>query len=316
MRTGKLFGVFLLILAIAGLQPAASYAAERAVVTKTYEMNAAADLIAFRLEGYDGEFSSTLTLPDGHVIKTARSNKINDAGKAVWTNEYTVKPAPKGKYTFTIDAPKRAYYNLQATVPLFSDVSSHWAEPAINDFVRRGIVAGYGDGRFGPNDLVSGEAFVKMVALALTEEQPNGKRQWLKTFRWKVKDEELGRALGLQEYSFVADKGEPWAKTYLAAAGDLGLTGSWTEEELAGPFKRKDVALMAATVVGLTKPAAPEPAVFQDIGHLPDQYRKAIDLVCNYGLLSGYPDGLFKPENHVTRAEAVKALSRLVDFLK
>ncbi|CAM4046522.1 S-layer homology domain-containing protein [Paenibacillus alkaliterrae] len=285
-------------------------------VIKNYELTEEEEFVEFILEGYDGAYTSSMTMPNGRVITMTKSTKINDSTKPYWTNAYSVKSAPKGKYTFKINAPKQAYYNLKVNVPLFSDIPNHWAQNSINTFVEKGIISGYGDGRFGPNDLVTGEALIKMAVLGLTEEQPNGKRQWMKTFRWKVANEEKSRELGFLEYSFIADKSVPWAKPYLTAAGDLGITTNWKDEGFAIPFKRKDVALLVANVMNMVKVSSLKPSMFQDTKSLPDQYQEAIDLVSNYSVFSGYPDGTFKPENQVSRAEAVIVLSRLIEFLK
>ena len=309
-------GLMSILLLISGLLPAYASAAETVVVTKTYELTEAADYIEFTLDGYDGAFTSTMTMPNGRVAKMTKSTKIEDKEKPFWVNAYSVESAPKGTYTFKINAPKAAYYNLRVNIPLFKDIPNHWAQAAINAFVEKGIVAGYGDGRFGPDDSVTGEALVKMAVLTLTEDMPNGKRQWTKAFRWKVKDEAVSKEMGFQEFVFTAQKGEPWSKPYLAAAATIKMTANWQDKQLAGPFKRKDVALLLANVITMVQPADPKASTYQDTKNLPENYRKAIDLVSSFSIFSGYPDGSFKPESTVTRAEAVAVLSRLNDFMK
>ncbi|MDQ0060440.1 S-layer homology domain-containing protein [Paenibacillus harenae] len=292
-------------------------AAEKVVITKTYELLEEAAYISYELEGYDGSFGSSMRMPDGRVVSSAISTKKTDsAGVAYWTNAYSVKSAPKGKYVFTIHAPKQSYYNLKIDLPLFSDVSVHWARAAIEAFVERGILSGYGNGRFGPNDAVTGEAFVKMAVLSLTEELPNGNRQWQISFRWRVTDEEVSKELSFLEYSFGAGDGAVhWSQPYIKAANDLGVISNWTEKDFALPFKRKDVALLAANIMRMVK-AEDKPSSFTDVKRLSVEYQNAIGLVSNYSIFNGYPDGTFKPDNPVTRAEAVAILTRLTEFLK
>jgi hypothetical protein len=290
-------------------------AAEEVVITKTYELREDAAYISFELVGDDGSFASIMTMPNGKAIGSAKSTKKTDAtGKASWSNAYAVKSAPKGKYVFTIQAPKMSYYNLLIDLPLFSDTSNHWARAAIDAFVEKGIVSGYGNGLFGPNDPVTGEAILKMLVLSLTEEMPNGQRQWLKTFRWRVTDQELSKELGFSEYRFTSVGSEHWAKPYIAAANDLGIVASWKDSDFTGPFKRKDVALLVANVIRMVN-EEDKSSSFTDVQQLSMDDQKAIGLVSNYSIFNGYPDRSFKPENQVTRAEAVSVLSRLADFL-
>jgi hypothetical protein len=321
MRTLKWIGLSLfwmmsILPSAAAASASASTASDTAILTKTYDLPQAADYIEFLVEGYDGEFTSTLTMPNGRTVNMTTASKIDDPVKPYWSNTYAIHAAPKGKYSLKINAPKQAYYNFRVYIPLFSDIPNHWAEDAIHSFVQQGIAAGYGDGRFGPDDSVTGEAILKMLVLGLTEEQPNGKRQWMKTFRWKIADEDKSGELGKLEYSFVEDKFVPWAAPYATAAVDLGVTDEWSGKELKSPFKRKDVALLAANVMYMVKVSVPGPSAFQDTVGLPEHYRAAIDLVSSYSIFTGYPDGTFKPDNQVTRAEAVKVLSRLFEFLK
>ncbi len=50
---------------------------------------------------------------------------------------------------------------------VFTDVADHWANGAIALAAQQGIVNGYGDGRFGPEDPVKYEEAIKMVVAAL-----------------------------------------------------------------------------------------------------------------------------------------------------
>src|SRR5690606_1717795 len=117
-------------------------------------------------------------------------------------------------------------------------------------FVRRGIVNGYGNGTFRPDDGVTGEALVKMLVLAMTEEQPNGKRQWKREFRWRVLNEEIALEMGLKDYDFAAVSGKEWSKPFMAAASELGLMSG--QVDYGKPFSRQDAALMMASVMELT----------------------------------------------------------------
>ena len=72
-----------------------------------------------------------------------------------------------------------------------------------------------------------------------------------------------------------------------------------------------DGAVMSFATTGTTTPTTPATPTFSDV---PSTYwaYAAISSLCSQGIVSGYPDGTFKPENPITRAEfatmLVKAL--------
>ena len=55
----------------------------------------------------------------------------------------------------------------------FQDVpANHWAAPYIGFAQQRGVILGYGNGRFGPGDTLSYEQFIKMLVCAYGLEAP------------------------------------------------------------------------------------------------------------------------------------------------
>ena len=57
---------------------------------------------------------------------------------------------------------------LSKSPSTFTDVpNDHWANPFIQYCYREGIILGYGDGRFGPNDPVTGTQMAKMLLMAM-----------------------------------------------------------------------------------------------------------------------------------------------------
>lgn len=60
------------------------------------------------------------------------------------------------------------YYGISSDKTPFDDVdSNHWAADYINAAANLGIICGYGDGRFGPEDTVTYEQAIKMIVYAL-----------------------------------------------------------------------------------------------------------------------------------------------------
>ena len=61
-----------------------------------------------------------------------------------------------------------AAQSLKATTNLFKDVSAgNWAAPYISYCAQMGIIAGYGNGNFGPTDALTGYQFAKMLLCAV-----------------------------------------------------------------------------------------------------------------------------------------------------
>jgi|GEM_PF-3230634 S-layer homology domain. len=317
-RNGIIGIVSLLLLAHMALAAAgeAKEAGDQAVVLKSYELKENADYVEFAIEGYGEPFQTVMTLPGGSQAKAGRSQKQACPSGTCFRQYFVVKPAPKGVYAFEIKASKPAYFNLLVDIPPFADIANHWAKDAITDMAKQGIVSGYGNGKFGPGDPVTGEALIKMLAMALTEELPNGKRQWTNAFRWKMLDDNLGRELSWKEYDFASPAGQSWSAPYLAAANDLGIASHWNQADWGKSFKRKDVALLAAELLRLVSDDQPKESNYADTAGLEGKYRAAINLVSDNSIFGGYPDGTFKPETAVTRAEAVKVLSRLTAMIK
>jgi hypothetical protein len=66
--------------------------------------------------------------------------------------------------------------------PSFSDIKNHWAEASINTMSERGVVTGFPDGTFRPNDRVTIEQFAVMMVRSLWEKGADGKLQWNATY--------------------------------------------------------------------------------------------------------------------------------------
>lgn len=95
----------------------------------------------------------------------------------------------------------------------FSDVSpSHWAFKYISAAVKEGFISGYGNGRFGPDEMVTYEQFISMLI----------------------------RAWG---YGDPAKLEGGYPNGYLAVANKLGIIDSDTKETKAG-ITRSNVAMI------------------------------------------------------------------------
>ena len=179
--------------------------------------------------------------------------------------------------------------------PAFADLQGHWAAGSVAEATALGLISGYPDGRFRPDQPVTRAEFVKLV----------------------VQGRRLTPAPGTGGFADVA---EHWLVQdgYLQAATDAGLVvptdfGDPPRLEPDRPITRQEVAVIAARF--LHKQAA---AMVLRGAPLP--YVEAIDgwasgalaVATSAGILQGYPDGAFGPGLPLTRAEAAAVAVRLV----
>ncbi|MFA6212911.1 MAG: S-layer homology domain-containing protein [Candidatus Obscuribacterales bacterium] len=100
-----------------------------------------------------------------------------------------------------------------------------------------------------------------------------------------------------------------WAESYVGQLTQRGIIGGFPD----GSFKPDDgitrAQFAAIAVKALNLPAASGPASFADVSA---SYwaNKAIAAVSQAGLVTGFPDGTFKPEDKITRAQALVILAK------
>ncbi len=172
----------------------------------------------------------------------------------------------------------------------YSDLkSTNWAYGAVSTMSEKGIVKGYQDGSFKPANTVTYGEFIKMALIAATRE-------------------DIGNST----------EGN-WAKGYYDKALELKYFGSTDikADQLDRRIPRSDMALIISSILGDTK-----------IGNY-DELEKSLkdvnaatkydyDIIKAYaaGIITGYEDSTFRPENTLTRAESATVIYRLIDESK
>lgn len=180
----------------------------------------------------------------------------------------------------------------------FKDMAGHWAEATVVKLAGMGVISGYEDGTFRPdNTITRAEAASILVrALKLPEASEN-------------------------ELAFADKDAIPaWAKKSVAQAAKAGLLKGYPAD--GGFVFRAQNALTRAELAAIMSRAAaqkglpqtqPAPA-FKD--QLPDWAKEAVALAARTGLVGGYPDGTFRPDKPVTRAEAASMVLRLLEKIE
>ena len=178
----------------------------------------------------------------------------------------------------------------------FSDVPrDHWAAAEIGAFAERGVVNGKPDGTFAPEEKVTREQAVKLMAL---------------TFPEKVQPDFAAPA-----YSDVDNA--RWSAPLIARwGGALPGSGSGTFAP-ERPATREEMAVALARVLGLTaEDRNYAKKTFADGASIASSHLELVSAAVEAGLVTGLPDGSFGPGKSISRAETVVLLDRAVKFME
>lgn len=208
---------------------------------------------------------------------------------------------------------------VEAKVEL-TDIDGHWAEEDIKKLVGLGIINGYEDGTFRPNNPVTVAEFIKLVLFAYSEENYWNEREW--------KPEIVNQAQGnyqmkLNTTFFNGLPGQTyWAEPYIRTAINLELIperNQWERNYNVG-IKRSELALVAHNLLKFTEDANHHSYLelvrhhIKDYDRIPVEAEKAavLDLYVK-GLMQGYDTGYFGVDRVVTRAESLAIINRMLD---
>ncbi len=180
------------------------------------------------------------------------------------------------------------YVALAATTQ-FTDVgASYWAAPDIDTLVAAGVATGYPDGTFDPSGALTRAEFVKMLALTLR----------------------LPTATAGPDFADVPTSS--WFAPFVAEAATAGLVKGVTATEFDpnAPLTRQDAAVTIARALQLTGGAA---LTFADAGQVASWAQSGVRAAVAAGYLAGFPDGMLRPLQPITRAQAAKVLAAVID---
>ena len=177
---------------------------------------------------------------------------------------------------------------VSAAAPSFSDIGGHWAQEAILRWSEIGVLSGYPDGTFRPNNTVTrGELATIINNLMHFPEAPDDIDIFSDlTDKWYAPNV---NALALQG-AYLVTHGE--------AKGDAALT-------------REEAAVMIYNAFPVSYPRYPD--TFSDSDLINPDYVEKVNTMLNTGFLSGFPDGTFRPNEPITRAQVMTILNNMID---
>jgi hypothetical protein len=163
-----------------------------------------------------------------------------------------------------------------------NDIADHWAKANIDELVAMGAISGYPDGSFGPDKGISRAEFAVVLVKAYKLDAADGK--------------------------VFADTAEHWAKDAIAAANASGIINGY-DETTFGPddaITREQMAVMIAKAAKLE--AGTGEVEFADLDQVSEWASSAVAAANQNQLISGYPDGTFRPDQGASRAEAMTVI--------
>ena len=180
--------------------------------------------------------------------------------------------------------------------PAFTDTAGYWGANYVEFLYTSGVTTGYPDGTFRPDENITRAQFAVM----------------------------LYRYLGLEESSYgnvvlpfadaekIAEYAVPAVKALYAEGVINGSVGS--DGRLYFNPNNPLTRAQAATMIGRTqeKGYAMAELTFTDAGKIPTYATFYIQTMAAQGIIGGYPDGSFKPNDNITRGQMAKVLYSLV----
>ncbi|GKX32374.1 hypothetical protein SH1V18_48540 [Vallitalea longa] len=169
---------------------------------------------------------------------------------------------------------------------IFSDVpEDNWATQNIKYLVSNNVINGFPDGTFKPSFNINKDAFIKMAVTALG-------------------------------YTNIENDSKYWATNYINKAIELGLIKEDQFFNYQEPITREEMASIIAKAIDDTGNEKARNLIedyVKDFSSVSYYYKEDVKDAYLLGIITGLPDGTFKPQNYSTRAEASAIIHRMMD---
>ncbi len=175
----------------------------------------------------------------------------------------------------------------------FSDVQSHWAQSSIELLVKEGIVGGYEDNTFRPDNGVT--------------------RAEIAAFLFKIF--ELDGVPVVETFSDVS--ANAWYHEAISAVTTLSFMNTFGDGMFypSEQATREEVAFAIVQSYGLQdfEPTVNLAQTFSDGDSVSDWAADAVSILVSNNLMGGRPDGTLDPSGNITRAEVSTLLDRVMN---
>lgn len=169
------------------------------------------------------------------------------------------------------------------------DIGNHWAKNYIQGLVEKKVINGYPDGTFKPENNITREEATTIVANYIGSEEIKKEKE-----------------------SFSDVKKERWSYTAIENLVEKKVINGYPDGTFK-PVKDMTRAEFAAIInIYLKKNNKIEKKEDKKLKDIDKHWAKPmIEEVANSGYINGYPDGTFRPENNITRAEVATIIGMI-----
>lgn len=187
--------------------------------------------------------------------------------------------------------------NLHVLALFFSDLTpSHWAYENIMGLVEKNVINGYQDGTYRPENEVTRGEFFKLIVTSIEEPE------YIDSF-----------------YGFMKPLFNHWASIYSYYIADNGfMMTEKTVDNLDVSISRLEMAITISKIAMRQnfKRINEEdyiPEKLTDLEGLSEENRIYVQYVVDLGIIKGYEDKTFRPNQNMTRAEVATVISRVLE---
>lgn len=177
--------------------------------------------------------------------------------------------------------------NSTSDAKQFTDVKGHWAENDINDWVAKGLVSGYEDNTFKPDNPVTRAEFVTFIDRSFKLTQTT-------------------------DISFKDVKLSDWFYADIQKAKASNLIDGYNDNTVRpnNPITREEAAAIVVRLLKLQPSSQDVLKSFKDLSQISYWSRNSVNAAVANGLLAGYGDNTLGPTKQITRAETIVLLNR------
>ncbi len=194
-------------------------------------------------------------------------------------------------YTLVVERIKSDEEETEGLIVSFADIAGHWAANYIELAATKGIVNGYPDGMFKPNNSITRAEFTIMLIGAL-------------------KPDITGEALVFNDAEHIGE----WAKQSVGQAVGLGIITGYADGNFrpGAQISRAEMAVMIARALQLPT-ASSTSTDFADDEDIPNWAKGRVEALRERGIITGRNGNRFAANETATRAEAAVMLLRMLE---
>jgi hypothetical protein len=173
---------------------------------------------------------------------------------------------------------------------IFSDINGHWAEDTIIKHAKKGMLKGYPDGTFKPDQGMKRCELISVINRYFgLKNKSNDNYNDINEKAWYAEDTAKAKY-----YDYVK-----------------GLTAEPNKEAT-----RDDVIGMLALILDMEEQSKTNKSItYSDIENLAEENRNNIKEFSKMGYIQGYPDGKFKPNKVINRAEILAITEAVLGYI-